>query len=202
MVERVLVELRDGRPARTVRVAGEERKSFRMLQLLTAKPVLYVCNVEEDAVADGNALSAAIAARAAEDGAESLAISARIEAELAEIDDLAERQQLLESLGLHESGLARLIHAGYHLLNLITFFTAGPKEARAWTVQRNTKAPQAAGAIHTDFERGFIRAETIAYDDFVRLGGEVAAREAGCMRQEGRDYVVQDADIILFRFNV
>ncbi|MBK8907239.1 MAG: redox-regulated ATPase YchF [Rhodospirillales bacterium] len=202
LVERVLAELQDGRPARGCDIADDERKTFRMLQLLTAKPVLYVCNVEEEAVAEGNDLSGAVIAHTGEAAAEAVVVSARIEAELAEIEDAAERTQLLESLGLHESGLARVIHAGYRLLHLITFFTAGPKETRAWTVPAGTRAPQAAGAIHTDFERGFIRAETIAYDDFVRLGGEAPARDAGLMRSEGRDYVVQDGDVMLFRFNV
>ena len=201
VVEQALAGLRDGRPARRVRVAEEERKAFRSLQLLTAKPVLYVCNVDE-AAATGNALSEAVAARAAEEGAESVVISARIEAELAELADAGERAAYLDSLGLHETGLDRVIRAGYHLLDLITFFTAGPKESRAWTVRRGAKAPAAAGAVHTDFERGFIRAETISYDDFIALGGEQAARDAGRMRSEGRDYVVSDGDILLFRFNV
>jgi hypothetical protein len=201
VVEQALAGLRDGRPARRVRVAEEERKAFRSLQLLTAKPVLYVCNVDE-AAATGNALSEAVAARAAEEGAESVVISARIEAELAELADAGERAAYLDSLGLHETGLDRVIRAGYHLLDLITFFTAGPKESRAWTVRRGAKAPAAAGAVHTDFERGFIRAETISYDDFIALGGEQAARDAGRMRSEGRDYVVADGDILLFRFNV
>ncbi len=202
LMERVLEQLREGRPARETEVAGDQRKAFLGLQLLTSKPLLYVCNVEEDAAATGNALSAAVAARAVETGAETAVISARIEAEVAELDDPAEREAYLESLGLGETGLAKVIHAGYRLLDQITFFTAGPKETRAWTVKRGAKAPEAAGAIHTDFERGFIRAETIAYDDFIALGGEQAAKEAGKMRSEGRDYVLQDGDIILFRFNV
>jgi GTP-binding protein YchF len=201
LLGRALALLREGRPARIVAVSEEERPAFRALQLLTAKPVLYVCNVEEAAAATGNALSAAVAARAAAEGAESVVISARIEAEVAELP-ADERAAFLESLGLHETGLARVIRAGYRLLDLITFFTAGPKETRAWTVRRGTRAPQAGGVIHSDFERGFIRAETIAYDDFVALGGEAAAREAGRMRAEGRDYVVADGDILLFRFNV
>jgi GTP-binding protein YchF len=201
LLGRALALLREGRPARCVTVSEEERPAFRALQLLTAKPVLYVCNVEEAAAATGNALSAAVAARAAAEGAESVVISARIEAEVAELP-ADERAAFLESLGLEETGLARVIRAGYRLLDLITFFTAGPKETRAWTVRRGTRAPQAGGVIHSDFERGFIRAETIAYDDFVALGGEAAAREAGRMRAEGRDYVVADGDILLFRFNV
>jgi GTP-binding protein YchF len=202
LMERVLAGLREGHPARETEVSDDERKAFRGLQLLTSKPLLYVCNVEEDAAATGNALSAAVAARAAETGAETAVISARIEAEVAELGDPAEREAYLESLGLEETGLAKVIHAGYRLLDQITFFTAGPKESRAWTVRRGAKAPEAAGAIHTDFERGFIRAETIAYDDFVTLGGEHAAKEAGRMRSEGRDYEVKDGDILLFRFNV
>ncbi len=202
LMERILAGLRDGRPARETKVADDERKAFRGLQLLTSKPLLYVCNVEEDAAATGNALSEAVAARAAETGAETAVISARIEAEVAELEDAAERDAYLESLGLEETGLAKVIHAGYRLLDQITFFTAGPKESRAWTVRRGATAPEAAGAIHTDFERGFIRAETIAYDDFIGLGGEQAAKEAGKMRSEGRDYTVKDGDIILFRFNV
>jgi GTP-binding protein YchF len=202
LMERVLDGLREGRPARETEVADDERKTFRGLQLLTSKPLLYVCNVDEDSAATGNALSDAVAARAAETGAETAVISARVEAEVAEFDDAAERAAYLESLGLEETGLAKVIHAGYRLLDQITFFTAGSKESRAWTVRRGAKAPEAAGAIHTDFERGFIRAETIAYDDFVTLGGEQAAKEAGKMRSEGRDYTVQDGDILLFRFNV
>ena len=201
IVERALAVLQDGRPARRAPVAEEERKAFRGLQLLTAKPVLYVCNVDEEA-ATGNALTEAVAARAAEEGAESVVISASIEAELAELADAGEREAYLDSLGLHETGLDQVIRAGYHLLDLITFFTSGPTESRAWTVRRGVKAPAAAGGVHTDFERGFIRAETISYDDFIALGGEQAARDAGRMRSEGRDYVVADGDVMLFRFNV
>ena len=169
--------------------------------MLTAKPVLYVCNVDERDAVGGNVMTQRVAARAAAEGAEAVVISARIEAEVAELPE-DERAEYLGSLGLGETGLARVIRAGYRLLDLITFFTAGPKESRAWTVKRGTRAPAAGGVIHSDFERGFIRAETIAYDDFVVLGGEQGAREAGRMRAEGRDYVVQDGDVILFRFNV
>jgi ribosome-binding ATPase YchF (GTP1/OBG family) len=161
--------------------------------------VLYVCNVDEASSAEGNAYSQAVAARAEADGAGVVIISAAIEAELSQLAD-AERDEYLESLGLHEPGLNRLIQAGYALLDLITYFTVGPKEARAWTVRRKTRAPKAAGVIHTDFEKGFIRAETIAYDDFVRLGGENKAKEAGKMRLEGKEYVVQDGDVMHFRF--
>ncbi len=202
LVERALAVLRDGKPARTVPVSDDERKPFRMLQLLTAKPVLYVCNVEEDNAADGNSLSAQVADMAARQGAESVVISARIEEEISQLTDPEERAEFLETLGLEETGLARVVRAGYSLLDLITFFTAGPKEAKAWTVRRGAKAPEAAGVIHTDFERGFIKAETISFDDYVALNGEQGAKDAGKMRQEGRDYIVKDGDVMLFRFNV
>jgi GTP-binding protein YchF len=201
LAERAAEALRAGRPARSIPLAEEERKVFAGLQLLTAKPVLYVCNVDEADAATGNGLIERVVARAAEEGAGAVVISARIEAEVVELPE-DERAEYLASLGLSETGLARVIRAGYRLLNLITFFTAGPKEARAWTVRRGTKAPAAGGVIHSDFERGFIRAETISYNDFVALGGEQGAKEAGRMRSEGRDYIVQDGDVILFRFNV
>jgi GTP-binding protein YchF len=199
--EPALEVLRAGKPARTAKIAKEHEPAFRQLQLLTSKPVLYVCNVEEGAAADGNALSAKVAAMAKAEGAEMVVISAAIEAEVAQLDP-AEKQEFLASLGLTEPGLARVIRAGYKLLNLITFFTVGPKEARAWTVHRGAKAPEAAGVIHTDFERGFIRGETIAYDDYVICNGEQGAKEKGLMRAEGKDYVVKDGDIFHFRFNV
>lgn len=202
LVERTLAVLEQGQPARTVEVSDDEKKSFRMLQLLTSKPILYVCNVEEDAAADGNALSAKVAEMAAAQGAGSVVISAKIEEEVSQLDSEDEKQEFLETLGLEETGLTRVIRAGYELLGLITFFTVGPKEARAWTVKTGSKAPQAAGVIHTDFERGFIKAETMAYDDFVTLGGEAACKDAGKVRQEGKEYVVHDGDIMLFRFNV
>jgi GTP-binding protein YchF len=201
IAERAAAALREGRPARVVPLAEEEKRAFAGLQLLTAKPVLYVCNVEEADACTGNAATARVEARAASEGAAAVVISARIEAEVAELSE-EDRIEYLASLGLTETGLTQVIRAGYCLLDLITFFTAGPKESRAWTVRRGTKAPAAAGVIHSDFEKGFIRAETIAYDDFVTLGGEQAAREAGRMRSEGRDYVVADGDILLFRFNV
>ncbi len=194
--------LRDGRPARSVEVSKELQPVFRQLQLLTAKPVLYVANVEEEAAATGNDYSAGVAKRAAEEGGASVIISAAIEAEVAALSDDEEKAEFLETLGLKETGLARIIQAGYELLDLLTFFTVGPKEARAWTVQRGAKAPNAAGVIHTDFERGFIRAETIAYPDFVANGGEQGAKDAGKMRQEGKEYLVADGDIFHFRFNV
>ena len=202
LVERAIAVLRDGKPARSVPMSAEDEPPFRRLQLLTAKPVMYVCNVEESAAADGNALSARVFARAQAEGAEAVVISAAIEAEVAQLSDPEERRAFLDSLGLAETGLTRVVRAGYKLLGLVTFFTAGPTEARAWTVRAGTKAAQAAGTIHTDFERGFICAETIAYDDFVACGGEEPAKRAGKMRQEGRDYVVKDGDVLLFRFNV
>ncbi|HEX8381865.1 MAG TPA: redox-regulated ATPase YchF [Sphingomonas sp.] len=194
--------LRAGKPARLVQPKDvEEARVFAQAQLLTAKPVLYVCNVGESEAAEGNALSARVFAKAAAEGAEAVVVSAAIEAEIATMPP-EDRGEFLGELGLTETGLARVIRAGYKLLHLLTFFTVGPKEARAWTVEVGAKAPQAAGAIHSDFERGFIRAETTAFDDFVRLGGEAGARDAGKLRQEGKDYVVQDGDVMLFRFNV
>ena len=194
--------LRDGKPARlTVPGDDEEARLFKQAQLLTAKPVLYVCNVAEEDAAEGNELSAKVFAKAAAEGAEAVVVSAAIEAELVAMP-VEDRGEFLEALGLTESGLARVIRAGYKLLGLKTFFTAGPKETRAWTFPDGAKAPQAAGEIHSDFERGFIRAETIAYDDYVALGGEAGAKEAGKLRQEGKEYVVQDGDVLLFKFNV
>src|SRR4051812_26502533 len=202
LMERSLELLKAGKPVRLLRggLAVEELAVLEGLNLLTSHPVLYVCNVAEADAAAGNAHCEAVEDMAAAQGAGTVVISAAIEAELAQLSD-AEQHEFLESLGLKEPGLDRLIRAGYELLQLITYFTAGPKETRAWTVRRGTKAPQAAGVIHTDFERGFIRAQTIAYQDFVTLGGEVAAKEAGKARDEGKDYVVQDGDILLFRFN-
>ena len=194
--------LREGKPARlTVPNDDEETRLFKQAQLLTAKPVLYVCNVAEEDAAEGNELSAKVFAKAAAEGAEAVVVSAAIEAELVAMP-AEDRGEFLEALGLTESGLARVIRAGYKLLGLKTFFTAGPKEARAWTFPDGAKAPQAAGEIHSDFERGFIRAETIAYYDYVTLGGEAGAKEAGKLRQEGKEYVVQDGDVLLFKFNV
>ncbi len=190
--------LRDGKPARLTQPHDEEEaRVLRQAQLLTAKPVLYVCNVEEESAADGNAFSAKVFAKAQAEGARAVIVSAAIEAELVGMDE-AERGEYLESLGLHETGLARVIRAGYDLLHLITFFTVGPKEARAWTVHVGAHAPEAAGEIHSDFQRGFIRAETIAFDDYVALGGEAKAREAGKLRAEGKAYVVQDGDVMHF----
>ena len=199
---RALDLLREGQPARlTVPNDPEERRLLEQAQLLTAKPVLYVCNVDEGAAAEGNDLSARVFAKAKAEGAQAVVVSAAIEAEIATMEP-ADRAEFLADLGLAETGLARVIRAGYALLDLITFFTCGPKEARAWTVHKGATAPNAAGEIHTDFERGFIRAETIAYNDYVACGGESGAREAGKLRSEGKDYVVQDGDVMLFRFNV
>jgi ribosome-binding ATPase len=202
LCERALPLLQEGRPARDLSISEDEKKPFAMLQLLSAKPVLYVCNVEEEAAATGNKFSKAVEARAATMKTFSVTISAAIEEEVALLEDDGEKTDFLEALGLSETGLAQVIKAGYALLDLITFFTVGPKEAHAWTAQKGTYAPQSAGIIHTDFEKGFIRAETISYDDFVGLGGEHAAKEAGKMRSEGRDYVVKDGDVMHFRFNV
>ncbi|MBY8976728.1 redox-regulated ATPase YchF [Rhodobacteraceae bacterium NNCM2] len=189
-----------GRPARTVEVAEDDARTWQILGLLTAKPVLYVCNVEEENAAEGNAHSARVAEMAAAEGAASVVISAAIEEEISQLSD-DEREEFLSDLGLDQAGLDRLVQAGYELLDLITYFTVGPKEARAWTIRKGTLAPQAAGVIHGDFERGFIRAETIAYDDFSRLGGEQAAKEAGKMRAEGKGYTVADGDVLHFLFN-
>ena len=199
LVNRALALLRDGKPARLVERKPEAERDFHMLGLLTAIPVLYVCNVEEASAARGNEFSRRVEARAKEEGAAVVVISAKIESEIAVLSR-AERGDYLAAVGLDEAGLDRLIRAGYALLDLVTFFTAGPKEARAWTITRGAKAPQAAGVIHTDFERGFIRAETIAYDDYVACGGEAGARDAGKLRLEGKDYVVQDGDVMHFRF--
>jgi len=200
LIEPIVAALAAGRPART-EIPDGQAEAVRRLQLLTAKPVLYVCNVEEAAAATGNAFSARVAERATAEGARAVVVSAAIEAEVAQLPEV-DRGEFLAGLGLHDSGLDRVIRAGYDLLGLITFFTVGPKEARAWTVVRGTKAAQAAGVIHGDFEHGFIACETIAYDDFVACQGEAGAKEAGKMRVEGKDYRVADGDVLLFRFNV
>ncbi|PPB82595.1 hypothetical protein LV82_00533 [Albidovulum inexpectatum] len=200
LMRRALEALEAGRPARTVEVPEEDRKAWKMLQLLTAKPVLYVCNVEEASAATGNALSEKVAQMAREEGAGVVVISARIEEELAQMEPEDARMFLAE-MGLDEPGLDRLIRAGYQLLGLQTYFTVGPKEARAWTIRKGTLAPQAAGVIHGDFERGFIRAETISYDDYIACGGEAGAREAGKLRVEGKSYEVKDGDVLHFLFN-
>ena len=201
LLDLALAELEAGRPARRAEISKDDQKAWNMLQLLTAKPVLYVANVDEDSAATGNEFSARVEAHAAEEGAACVVISAQIEAEMALLDG-EERTEFLESIGLEEPGLNRLIHTGYDLLGLQTYFTCGPKEARAWTIRKGWTAPQAAGVIHGDFEKGFIRAETITYEDYVACGGEAGAKEAGKMRAEGKDYVVQDGDVMHFRFNV
>ncbi len=202
VMEPVLAALREGKPARSVKLDDDQRIILKTLGLLTSKPLLYACNVEEASAATGNTFSAKVAAMARAEGAAQVVISAAIEAEVALLADDEERKEFLQALGLQETGLARVIRAGYELLHLITFFTVGPKEAHAWTLPKGLKAPQAAGVIHTDFERGFIRAETISYADFIACGGEAGAKEAGRMRLEGKDYVVQDGDIFHFLFNV
>ncbi|NHN85223.1 redox-regulated ATPase YchF [Acetobacter musti] len=200
LMEPMIEALREGRPARTAIPEGQEAAAAR-LQLMTTKPVLYVCNVEEGAAATGNKFSEAVQERAAKEGAASVVVSAAIEAEVSQLD-APDAKEFLEGLGLEDSGLDRVIAAGYKLLGLRTYFTVGPKETRAWTITAGTKAPQAAAVIHNDFERGFIACETVAYDDYVKYNGEAGAKEAGRMRVEGRDYVVQDGDVLLFRFNV
>ncbi|HEY1837769.1 MAG TPA: redox-regulated ATPase YchF [Rhizomicrobium sp.] len=200
LMMKALVLLREGKPARLADLTPEEREPFRQLGLLTQKPVLYVCNVDEGAAAGGNKFSKAVEEMAKKQGAGAVVISARIEEEVAQLP-AGEREEFLASLSLQEPGLNRLIRAGYDLLGLITFFTAGPKETRAWTVTNGSRAPQGAGVIHTDFEHGFIRAETIAYNDYVTNNGEAGARDAGKFRLEGKEYVVQDGDVMHFRFN-
>jgi len=200
LMEKALAALGDGVAARALVLEPTDRHALKGLGLLTDKPVLYVCNVAEDDAANGNDLSRQVAARAAAEGASCIHISAAIEAELAALGETDDKAAFLAELGLSESGLARVIRAGYDLLGLITFFTAGPKEAKAWTIPRGTRAPAAAGTIHSDFEKGFIRAETIAYDDYVALDGEQGARAAGKARLEGKDYVVADGDVVHFRF--
>lgn len=201
LMDLALNELKEGRPARKAKVPADDFKAWNMLQLLTAKPILFVANVDEASAATGNAYSKQVEERAKQEGAIAVVISAQIESELAMLDE-AESKEFLETLGLEEAGLTRLIRAGYELLGLQTYFTAGPKEARAWTIHKGWTAPKAAGVIHGDFEKGFIRAETIAFEDYIACGGEVGAKEAGKMRSEGKEYVVQDGDVMLFRFNV
>ncbi len=200
LLKAALAELEEGRPARVVEVDAEDMRAWKMLQLLTTKPVLYVCNVGEDDAASGNALSNRVAEMAAAEGNAHVVISAQIEEEISQLEP-DEATMFLDEMGLEEPGLDRLIRAGYELLHLETYFTVGPKEARAWTIPTGTPAPRAAGVIHGDFERGFIRAETIAYDDFIACGGEQGAKEAGKMRAEGKGYVVKDGDVLHFLFN-
>jgi GTP-binding protein YchF len=201
LIDLALAELTEGRPARKAKVPADDIKAWQMLQLLTSKPVLFVANVDEASSATGNAYSKLVEARANIEGAGCVVFSAQIESELALLDG-ADRAEYLNSLGLTEPGLTRLIQAGYQLLGLQTYFTAGPKEARAWTIRKGWTAPKAAGVIHGDFEKGFIRAETIAFEDYIAFGGEVGAKDNGKMRSEGKEYVVQDGDVMLFRFNV
>lgn len=201
IMDLALAELNEGRPARRAKISEDDRKAWNMLQLLTSKPVLYVANVDEESAATGNDYSQRVLDYAAEEGAQAVIISAQIEAEISQLDN-EERDEFLETLGLEEPGLNRLIHSGYTLLGLRTYFTAGPKESRAWTIREGYTAPQAAGVIHGDFEKGFIRAETIAFDDYVACGGETGAKDAGKMRAEGKDYIVKDGDVLHFRFNV
>lgn len=201
LVELALGELREGRPARNADIPKNRARDYHNLQLLTAKPVLYVCNVDETSAAQGNAFTAKVQEKAAKENAEAVIVSARIEEELTRLGT-EERLEYLQTIGLEEPGLNRLIKQGYALLQLMTYFTCGPKESRAWTIRRGTTAQQAAGIIHTDFARGFIRAETCSFDDYIACQGELGAREAGKMRQEGKDYIVQDGDVMLFKFNV
>jgi GTP-binding protein YchF len=200
LMSKAIALLREGKPARQAELSPEEREPYRQLGLMTQKPVLYVCNVDEGSAAHGNEFSRRVEEKAKREGAKSVVISARIEEEVAQLA-AAEREEFLQSIGLDEPGLNRMIRAGYDLLGLITFFTVGPKEARAWTVTKGSRAPQAAGVIHTDFEHGFIRAETIAYDDYIAGNGEAGARDAGKFRLEGKEYVVADGDVMHFRFN-
>jgi hypothetical protein len=200
LVLRAKALLEDGKPARLTQIAPEEEKAFHMLQLLTALPVLYVCNVNEEDAAEGNAYTSRVNERAKQENAACVIICAQLEAEIAALSD-DEQAEFLATVGLEEPGLTRLIHAGYNLLGLQTYFTVGPKEARAWTIEKGWTAPQAAGVIHGDFEKGFIRAETISYEDFVQYKGEVGAKEAGKMRLEGKDYIVREGDVMHFRFN-
>ena len=202
IIERVLKVVGEGRPARMTELRDEaDRRQFKLLQLLTSKPVMYVCNVDEGSAATGNALSAKVTDMAKQKKAPCVVISARIEAEISTLPSAEDKQEFLGSLGLKETGLSQIIKAGYSLLDLVTYFTVGPKEARAWTITRGTQGPAAAGVIHTDFEKGFIRAETIAYNDYIAGKGEQGAKEAGKFRLEGKEYVVQDGDVLHFRFN-
>ncbi len=202
LIEAMIAILAEGKPARSYPIDEENVREVKMLQLLTTKPVMYVCNMSEDEVESGNALSQKVEAKAAAEGTVATRISAKIEEEIALLESEEDKQEFLETMGLSETGLSRIIQLGYQMLDLCTFFTAGPKESRAWTVKQHAKAPQAAGVIHTDFERGFICAETVSYDDYIACKGEQGAKDAGKIRTEGKDYTVQDGDIFHFRFNV
>ncbi|GLQ23487.1 ribosome-binding ATPase YchF [Algimonas ampicilliniresistens] len=201
LIETAIAVLEEGKPARTAEIEDDDQKAWRMLQLLTSKPVLYVANVDEDSAASGNVFSEKVMAHAQSEGAQAVVISAQIESEMAVLDD-EEQAEYLDAIGLTEPGLNRLIQAGYALLGLKTYFTVGPKEARAWTFQEGWTAPRCAGVIHGDFEKGFIKAETTAFDDYVENNGEQGAKDAGKVRQEGKTYIVKDGDIMLFKFNV
>jgi GTP-binding protein YchF len=201
LIGKALEQLNAGKPARRAKIDAEDMKAWKMLQLLTSKPVFYICNVDEGSAGTGNAFSDAVVKHAQAEGSAAVVISAKIESEVAVLSD-DEQKEFLESLGLEEPGLNRVIRAGYELLGLQTYFTVGPKEARAWTIRKGTTAPQAAGVIHGDFEKGFIKAETIAFADYVKFNGEAGAKEAGKARQEGKEYIVQDGDVMHFRFNV
>lgn len=202
LAEELINIIKDGNPARKLNLKDDQKKIAKSFQLLTSKPVVYICNVEEDNASKGNLYSNAVENRASEEQSKCIIISAAIEAEIAGLEDLSEKTEFLDSLGLKETGLNRVIEAGYNTLNLIRYYTAGPKESRAWTIKNGMTAKEAAGVIHSDFSRGFICAETISFEHYISLGGEQAAKEAGKMRQEGRDYIVQDRDILLFRFNI
>jgi GTP-binding protein YchF len=202
VIDPILAALKEGKPARSVKLNENQKVLMKSLQLLTSKPVLYVCNVEENEAATGNALSQKVAARAKTENADAVVISAKIESEVAVLNTDEEKKEFLSALGLEEPGLNKVIRAGHNLLNLITYFTIGPKEAHAWTIIRGTKAPAAAGVIHTDFEKGFICAETIAFEDYEKLNGEQGAKDSGKMRLEGKEYVMHDGDVVHFRFNV
>lgn len=202
VMAKVLPLLQEGKPARLTQISKEEAKTFKELHLLTAKPVLYVCNVAEEDAAAGNEYSKQIEEKAKAEGAECIVISAKIEEEIANLDSDDEKKEFLETIGLSETGLSRIIQASYDLLGLSTYFTAGPKEVRAWTIKKNAPAPEAAGVIHTDFEKGFIKADTISFADYVSCDGEQGAKDSGKLRQEGKEYSVQDGDVIHFKFNV
>jgi len=202
IMKKVYKVLSEGKPARLAEIHADEEKEFRILQFITAKPIMYVCNVSEDEAATGNDFSKAIEEKAKKEGAACVVISAKIEEEISSLESDAEKQEFLETIGLSETGLARIIKSGYSLLGLLTFFTVGPKECHAWTAKQGSTAPQAAGVIHTDFEKGFIRAETISSDDYIKYNGESGCKEAGKMRLEGKEYITKDGDIFHFRFNV
>lgn len=202
ILKKVYEVLAAGKPARLTKIEPDEEKDFQLLQLITAKPIMYVCNVSEENAATGNDFSQKVEAKAKAEGAACVVISAKIEEEISSLESDEEKKEFLETIGLEETGLARIIKCGYNLLGLITFFTVGPKECHAWTTKKGSSAPQAAGVIHTDFEKGFIRAETISYEDYIQYNGEQGCKEAGRMRLEGKEYITNDGDVYHFRFNV